>query len=233
MSGGLILLTTNGVAHHANTGSAARHLSRLVGRLANQFRTDGEVVAEASETEPLAQASLLDLDPTDHFQVAGGYAEQCALPRQVIQNLFHAGHAHKVQLMTAFGHRVAHGFKDGLDARLQQRCRYAGLLARLAQDGCIRAAVQQDAGQRDFKARYPVHAGGKRINMHAVAAAQQRAVDVKQIRILRIPGETRLNGDARFICRRKCQHVLRRIFSLGGRPNVPRLIQDVRCAADA
>ena len=37
--------------------------------------------------------------------------------------------------------------------------------------------------------------------MNAVAAAQQRAVDVEQIRVLRIPGKARLDVHARFVGR--------------------------------
>jgi hypothetical protein len=59
----------------------------------------------------------------------------------------------------------------------------------------------RNAGQRDLKSRYPLHAGSEGVDVDAVAAAQQRAVDVEQIGVLRIPGKTRLDGDARFVGR--------------------------------
>jgi len=103
---------------------------------------------------------------------------------------------------------VAHRFQDGLRALLQNLGGNAGLVAGLAQDRRIGASVQQDAGQRDLESRYPLNAGGEGVEMDAVAAAQQRAVDIEQIGVLRVPGKARLNGDARFVGRWSCQHVL-------------------------
>ncbi len=71
-----------------------------------------------------------------------------------------------------------------------------GLAAGLAQNGGIGVAVQQDAAQRDLKARHALHAGGERVQVHAVAAAQQRAVNVEEIGVLPVPGEIRLYRDA-------------------------------------
>ena len=69
--------------------------------------------------------------------------------------------------------------------------------------------------------------------MHAVAATQERPVDVEEIRILRVPGKTWLDGDTRFIRWLSCQHVFGETISLGGSFDVPRYIQDVRCGVDA
>ncbi len=74
----------------------------------------------------------------------------------------------------------------------------ARLAAGLAQDGGIGVAVQQDAAQRDLEARHALHAGGEGVEVHAVAAAQQGAVDVEEIGVLPIPGEVRLDRDAGF-----------------------------------
>ena len=137
------------------------------------------MIAEAAKTEPLAQSGLLNLDPADGFQVAGGHAQQRALPGQVVKRLFHARHADQVQLAALFGNCVAHRLQNGLGALFHHCGWNAGLLAGLAQNGCIRAAVQQNARQRDLKPRHPLHAGGKGVEVDAVAAAQQRAVDVE------------------------------------------------------
>jgi hypothetical protein len=155
------------------------------------------VIAEAAKAEPLPQAGLLHLDPADHLQVAGSHAQQRAAPRQVVQRLFHARHANQVQLMAALGTvwRMASRMASIRASSTRPECRPG---AGLAQNRGVGAAVQQDAGQRDFKAGYAVHAGGKRVNMHAVAAAQQRAVNVEEISVLRIPVKAWLDGDARF-----------------------------------
>ena len=55
----------------------------------------------------------------------------------------------------------------------------ASLVAGLAQNRRIRAAMQQNAGQRHLESRHPLHARGKRIEVDAVPAAQQRAVNVE------------------------------------------------------
>jgi hypothetical protein len=69
--------------------------------------------------------------------------------------------------------------------------------------------------------------------MNSVAAAQEGPVDVEEIRVLRVPGKTWLDGDTRFIRCLSCQHVLSETVSLGGSFDVPRYIQDVRCGVDA
>jgi len=61
---------------------------------------------------------------------------------------------------------------------------YSCLIARLAQNGRIRTPVQQNPGQRDLKPGYPVHARSKRIDVYAVAASQERPVNVEKIGIL-------------------------------------------------
>ena len=63
------------------------------------------------------------------------------------------------------------------------------LAAGLAQDRRVGAAVDQNAGQRDLESRHPLHARGNRVEVHAVAAAHQRAVDVEEIRVLPVPRE--------------------------------------------
>src|SRR5271157_4434433 len=65
-----------------------------------------------------------------------------------------------------------------------------------------------DAGQSNLEARYPLDAGSHRVKMHAVSAPQQRSVNIEQVCVLRIPGEPRLNGDARFVARLGCLHAL-------------------------
>jgi hypothetical protein len=108
--------------------------------------------------------------------------------------------------MALFGNGMAHCFQDGLGALLHDLGRNAGLLAGFAENGCVGGAVEQNARQRNLKARYPVDAGGEGIEVNAVAAAQQCAVDIEQIGILSVPGETRLDGNARFFTGRSCMH---------------------------
>jgi hypothetical protein len=77
-------------------------------------------------------------------------------------------------------------------------CRNPRLVAGIAQNRCIRAAVDGNAVERNLEARDPLNAGGKGIEVDAVGVAQQRAIDVKQIGILPIPGKAGLNLDACF-----------------------------------
>ncbi len=143
--------------------------------------------------------ACLDLDPADQLEIAGGHAQQSARARPGGAASLHARHEHEVQLAAPLGHSVAHGFEDGVDLRLQNLGGNARLAAGFAQDGGIGVPWSSNAGQRDLKARDSLHAGGKRIEVDAVAAAQQRAVDIEQIGILPVPGKPRLNCDARFV----------------------------------
>ena len=50
------------------------------------------------------------------------------------------------------------------------------------------------------------HRRGKAVHVHAVAAAQKRAVDIEQVRVLRIPGKPALDGSPRFVVLLSCLH---------------------------
>ncbi len=67
-----------GVAYDANRCVVAGEFAGLAGCVAYQFVPVWEVIAEAAEAEPFAQACCLDFDPTDHFKIAGGDSKQCA-----------------------------------------------------------------------------------------------------------------------------------------------------------
>jgi len=104
---------------------------------------------------------MFDFDPADHLQVPRGYTEQRAFSSQMTEHIFDARHTHQVHLLTPFGDRSAHGLQDGFDFCFEQIGWNASLEARLAQNGGISVAVEQDAGQRDLESGNALHAGGE------------------------------------------------------------------------
>jgi len=178
------------VADDADAGMGASHFTRFGRGCADELRADGEAVAESAEVEPFAQAGLLNLDPADHFQIAGGNAQQGSARGEMAQSFFDAGHAHQIEAAALFRDRGAHGLEDGLGVFGEHLGWNAGLLAGLTQDRCIGAAVKHNAGQGDFKAGDTLYARDEGVDVDAVAGAQQGAINVKEIGILLIPDKT-------------------------------------------
>jgi hypothetical protein len=113
--------------------------------MADQLGADGEVIAEAAEAEPLAQAGLLNLDPADGLQVAGGHAQQRALrARWPAARLPRPASGAGPSRAALLGNAVAHGLQNGLHALFQHLGGNPRLPAGLAQNGGVRAAVKQE-----------------------------------------------------------------------------------------
>src|ERR1019366_1015841 len=121
-------------------------------------------------------------------------------------HLLHARHAKDIHLIALFGNGMAHRFQDGLGALFNDFRGDASLLAGFAENGSVGAAVKQNTSQRDFEARYSLNAGGEGVEVDTVTAAEQGAIYVEQIGILRIPGKTWLDGNARFLALWSCRH---------------------------
>ena len=155
------------------------------------------------------------------------------------QRLLHSGHQQQVHLVSMLGNHFAHGLKNSFGVPLHNFRGNLRLPARIRQDRGVRAPVERDAGHAHLESRDPLDARGKGIKVDAVAAPQQRAVDVEQISILPIPGKSWHQGDTCFLARWSCQHLkveLRRLdpgLIPGDRSGGRRLIQDVRCGPDA
>ena len=135
--------------------------------------------------------------------------------------------------MSPLGHAGPHRLQDSLVLLFEYFGRDPRLAAGLAQDCCIGISLHCDARQRDLKSGHAPNAPGNGVDMDAVAAAQQRTVDIEQVRILPVPVEIRLDRNAgfRFCC--VFSMIAGSAVSPGGSPGEWRCKQDVRCAVDA
>ncbi len=105
----------------------------------------------------------------------------------------HARHEDRIKFVTALGDAMPHSFEDSADLRFENIGWDTGSQTGFVQDGGVCITVQRDTGKRHLKADDPLDRSGDGIEMNAIAAAQERPVDVEEIRVLLIPGEPRFN----------------------------------------
>src|SRR6476620_12475801 len=97
------------------------------------------------------------------------------------ERLRNSRHQNQVKLMAPAGHIATHSFEDGSNLWFQHVRRNARKGARFTEYASIGVSGQRDTGQGDLETGDVLNGANEGINVHPVAASQQRAVDVEQV----------------------------------------------------
>ena len=122
------------------------------------------------------------------------------------QSFCGGGHGPHIHDITLADKDPAHRFKDGFVVRLPFLRRDACQFKRFREDSGVGAAVEHDAVERDGVSGDGLDTGSEGVKVDAIAAPQQRSVDIEEVRVLRVPHESVPNKDAGFGCHFCCWH---------------------------
>ena len=170
-------------------------------------------VAETSKGEPMAKIEKFDLEPADGFEIAGCDSNGGALVTQMPKNLVDTRHFVDLHFGPARGYVIAHLLEDAFKMRPPVFFIEFGELERVAQDTWIGVAAKGYAFKGKLATHDAAHARKEGIDVNAIAASQQSAVDVKEVCVLRVPAEALTLKDAGWLSFSRCHSVVLPFYS--------------------
>lgn len=185
-----------GIADDADGSVGAALGTGLRCSMGDEVGSGYEMVAEAPKGEPMAKAEKFDLEPSDGFEIAGRHSDDGAFVAQMLENFVDSGHFVDFHFGAARGYIIAHLLEHVFEMRLPVLLIEFGNAEGVAENTGIGITAQGYGIEGEFMAHDALHARKEGLDVNAVAAAQQRAVDVKKVCVLGVPAESLALKDA-------------------------------------